>query len=477
MAPLNKLQERYDYICIGGGSGGVASSRRAASYGKKVALIESSPHLGGTCVNVGCVPKKIMWHAADLADRLRHASKGYHFENVPPPQFNWASFKPQRDAYIRRLNGIYETNLEKEKVDYYGGTARLVSPNEVQITPSDGSEPYVIAGDYITVATGGRPTIPSDDQIPGASLGIDSDGFFDLEDQPKRVAVVGAGYIAVELAGVLHTLGSETHVLIRREHVLRTFDPILQDTLTPWMEHTGIKIHKNTSVIKVEGQKGAELTVHLNDGPQLKVDCVLWAIGRHANTEGVGLEELGIQLDKKGDVVVDEFQKALFVEGKPQLQNIFAIGDVQGKALLTPVAIAAGRRLSNRLFGPEKFKKDKLLYEDIPTVVFSHPTIGTVGLTEPEARQKYGSAVKIYKSSFRSLYFSQIEEDHKEPTVYKLIVVGEEERVVGVHIIGQGSDEVLQGFAVAVKLGARKQDLDDTVAIHPTSAEELVTLR
>jgi glutathione reductase (NADPH) len=477
MAPLNKLRGKYDYICIGGGSGGVASSRRAASYGKKVALIESSPNLGGTCVNVGCVPKKIMWHAADLADRLRHASNGYHFENVPPPQFNWASFKPQRDAYIRRLNGIYEKNLEKEKVDYYGGSARIVSSNEVQITPSDGGEPYVIAGDYITIATGGRPTIPSDDEIPGASLGIDSDGFFELEDQPKRVAVVGAGYIAVELAGVLHTLGSETHVLIRREHVLRTFDPILQETLTPWMEHTGINIHKNTLVNKVEGEKGSELTVHLNDGTQLKVDCVLWAIGRHANTEGLGLEELGIQLDKRGDVVVDEFQKALFVEGKPQLENIFAVGDIQGKALLTPVAIAAGRRLSNRLFGPEKFKNDKLSYENIPTVVFSHPTIGTVGLTEPEARQKYGSAVKIYKSSFRSLYFSQIEEEHKEPTVYKLIVVGEEERVVGVHIIGQGSDEVLQGFAVAVKMGARKEDLDDTVAIHPTSAEELVTLR
>jgi glutathione reductase (NADPH) len=312
-----------------------------------------------------------MWHAADLADRLRHASNGYHFENVPPPQFNWASFKPQRDAYIRRLNGIYEKNLEKEKVDYYGGSARIVSSNEVQITPSDGGEPYVIAGDYITIATGGRPTIPSDDEIPGASLGIDSDGFFELEDQPKRVAVVGAGYIAVELAGVLHTLGSETHVLIRREHVLRTFDPILQETLTPWMEHTGINIHKNTLVNKVEGEKGSELTVHLNDGTQLKVDCVLWAIGRHANTEGLGLEELGIQLDKRGDVVVDEFQKALFVEGKPQLENIFAVGDIQGKALLTPVAIAAGRRLSNRLFGPEKFKNDKLSYENIPTVVFS----------------------------------------------------------------------------------------------------------
>ncbi|KIJ63309.1 hypothetical protein HYDPIDRAFT_113287 [Hydnomerulius pinastri MD-312] len=470
MAPVDRPQhERYDYICIGGGSGGVASSRRAASYGKKVAVIEVSPHLGGTCVNVGCVPKKIMWHAADLADKLRHASQGYHFEGVPEPKFNWETFKPQRDAYIRRLNKIYENNLDKEGVEYHAGFARMTSASSVEVTRPDGQK-YTLHADHVTIATGGRPTIPSDDQIPGASLGIDSDGFFDLEEQPKRVAVVGAGYIAVELAGVLHTLGTETHLFIRHDKVLRTFDPVLQDTLTPWMEHTGIKIHKNSKVVKVEGEKGKPLTIHKGDGQTVEVDCLLWAIGRHANTENLGLEELGIKLDEKGDVVVDVYQNST-------VKNVYAIGDVQGKALLTPVAIAAGRRLSNRLFGPEKFKNDKLSYEDIPTVVFSHPPIGTVGLTEPEAYEQYGKDVKIYKSSFRSLYFSQIIEHHKEPTVYKLIVVGEEERVVGVHIIGQGSDEVLQGFAVAVKMRARKQDLDDTVAIHPTSAEELVTLR
>ncbi|KAH7905081.1 hypothetical protein BJ138DRAFT_821179 [Hygrophoropsis aurantiaca] len=471
MAPIDKPStSKYDYICIGGGSGGVASSRRAASYGKKVAVIEVSPNLGGTCVNVGCVPKKIMWHAADLADRLRHAADGYRFKGVPTPEFDWKTFKPQRDAYIRRLNKIYETNLEKEHVDYYSGFARLTSASSVEITPPDGGEKYTLHADNICVATGGRPTIPSDDVIPGASLGIDSDGFFDLAEQPKRVAVVGAGYIAVELAGVLHTLGTETHLIIRQDKVLRTFDPIIQDTLTPWMEHTGINIHKKTNVVKVTGQAGQELTVHFDTGKTVVVDCLLWAIGRHANTEGVGLEELGVELDKRGDVVVDQYQNST-------VKGITSIGDVQGKALLTPVAIAAGRRLSNRLFGPEKFKDDKLDYTNIPTVVFSHPTIGTVGLTEAEAREIYGDAVKIYKSSFRSLYFSMINEDHKEPTVYKLIVVGEEEKVVGVHIIGQGSDEILQGFAVAVKMGARKRDLDDTVAIHPTSAEELVTLR
>lgn len=305
-----------------------------------------------------------MWHAADLADKLRHAAEGYQFQGVPQPKFNWAAFKPQRDAYIRRLNSIYENNLDKEKVDYHAGFARLTSPTSVEVTRPDGQK-YILHADHITVATGGRPTVPSDDAIPGASLGIDSDGFFDLEEQPKRVAIVGAGYIAVELAGVLNSLGTETHLFIRHDKVLRTFDPILQDTLTPWMEHTGIKLHKQSKVQRVEGEKGKTLTIHDNYGQTIEVDCLIWAIGRHANTEGVGLEELGIELDKKGDVVVDEFQNS-------NVKGVYAIGDVQGKALLTPVAIAAGRRLSNRLFGPEKFKNDKLSYEHIPSVVFSY---------------------------------------------------------------------------------------------------------
>ncbi|EIW85480.1 glutathione reductase [Coniophora puteana RWD-64-598 SS2] len=473
MAPITKKPAedvKYDYLCIGGGSGGVASSRRAASYGKKVALVEVSPNLGGTCVNVGCVPKKIMWHAADLADKIRHASSGYHFAGLSEPAFDWKTFKPQRDAYIRRLNKIYENNLDKEHVDYYAGRGTLISPTSVEVTPPSG-EKYILNADKILLATGGKPTIPSDDDIPGASLGIDSDGFFDLEEQPKRVAVVGAGYIAVELAGVLHTLGSETHVIIRHDRVLRTFDPLLQDTLTPWMEHTGIKVHKNSNVVKVEGQKGQTLTVHKADGSKVEVDCLLWAIGRHSDIAALGLDKVGVETDAKGNVKTDEWQKS-------NIDNIYSVGDLTGKWELTPVAIAAGRRLSNRLFGGEKFKNDRLKYEDIPSVVFSHPTIGTVGLTEPEARKKYGDdKVKIYKSSFRSLYFSQIAEEHKEPTAYKLVCVGEEERVVGLHIIGQGSDEILQGFSVAVKMGATKQDFDDTVAIHPTSSEELVTMR
>lgn len=306
--------------------------------------------------------QQIMWHAADLAEKMRHAPN-YHFQGVPEPKFAWETFKPQRDAYIRKLNGIYDSNFMKEGVEWFDGRAKFLSPTSVEVTRKDQSK-FTIHSDTITIATGGRPTIPSDEKIPGASLGVDSDGFFELESQPKRVAVVGAGYIAVELAGVLHTLGSETHIVIRHEKVLRTFDPILQDTLTPWMEKTGINIHKQTNIVKVEGEKGKTLTIHTDKGDKFEVDALIWAIGRHANTEGLGLEDIGVKLTEKGDVVVDEYQNT-------SVKGITSIGDVQGKALLTPVAIAAGRRLSNRLFGPEKFKDDKLDYNNIPTVVFS----------------------------------------------------------------------------------------------------------
>ncbi|KAF8655842.1 hypothetical protein AX16_002926 [Volvariella volvacea WC 439] len=462
-------REKYDFILLGGGSGGSGAARRAASYGKKVAIIES--HLpGGTCVNVGCVPKKIMWYAADFQDRLKYHSGGYRFQGVDAPKFDWTSFKARRDVYIKKLDGIYETNWAKEGIEYHHGFGRLTSPNSIEVTRDDGHK-YTLNADQICIAVGGEPTLPSDEKIPGASLGISSDGFFDLTEQPKRVAVVGAGYIAVELAGIFNALGSETHLIIRYDRVLRRFDPTVQETITPWMEKTGVHIHKHSHVTRVDGAKGQTLTVHLDNGGKVEVDTLLWAVGRHSRTKNIGLEEAGVKLDAHGNIIVDEYQVS-------SVPHITAIGDVAGKELLTPVAIAAGRRLANRLFGPEQFKDDKLSYEDIPSVVFSHPPIGAVGLTEPQARKQYGDdAIKIYKSSFKSLYFAMVDEEHKEPTVYKLICAGPEERVVGVHIIGQGSDEVLQGFAVAVKMKARKKDLDDTVAIHPTSAEELVTLR
>lgn len=305
-----------------------------------------------------------MWHAADIADKIRHAV-GYEFQGpgVGKPQFDWKTFKPKRDAYIKRLNGIYDANVAKDGVELHHGTARVISPSVVEVSGPEGT--YTLNTEHICVATGGRPTIPSDDEIPGASLGVDSDGFFDLTEQPRRVAVVGAGYIAVELAGVFNTLGTETHIVIRGETVLRTFDPSLQEVLTNWMKHTGVNVHSESHVERVEGTKGQELTVYLKNGKQLKVDVLVWAIGRHANTEGLGLEKLGVKLDKKGDVIVDEYQET-------GVKGVLALGDVAGKALLTPVAIAAARRVSNRLFGPEKFKNDKLNYDNIATVVFSY---------------------------------------------------------------------------------------------------------
>ena len=302
-----------------------------------------------------------MWHAADLADKLRH-TVGYKFQGVGQPTFDWATFKTQRDAYIQKLRGVYQNNWNREGIHLLEGHATIVSPTEVQVSQPDG-ESYTVKTDHICVAVGGYPTIPSDDKIPGASLGITSDGFFELEQQPKRVVVVGAGYIAVELAGIFNTLGSETHLLIRGDTVLRTFDPSIQEVLTPWMEHTGIKLHRQTQVTKVEGEPG-NLTIHTDKGDKIQADVLLWAIGRQAKTKDLGLETVGVKTTPKGDIVVDEYQTS-------NVPSISSIGDVTGKWLLTPVAIAAGRRLANRLFGPPEFKDDKLSYDNIATVVFA----------------------------------------------------------------------------------------------------------
>jgi len=481
MAPVSSHKYDYDMLVIGGGSGGMGASRRAAQYGKKVAVIEGSGVLGGTCVNVGCVPKKVMWYTADIADKLR-AAKEYGFSVDPNFSFSWPEIKKRRDAYIHRLNGIYEKNLGNDGVEYISGRARFAGPNELIVKELDGGKERTISAERICIAVGGRP---GKIDVEGADYGINSDGFFLLEDLPKRVVVVGAGYIAVELAGVLHTLGAETHILIRHDNFLRTFDPIIYETLIKHMEHTGIHIHRKTNVKKVVHREGVSvdqvdttrevpMTVHTDSGAPIDAECLLWAIGRDPETDTLGLDKVPeIKLDKKGQIEVDEYQETA-------LKHISALGDVDGKAPLTPVAIAAGRRLANRLYGGEAGKKlgIKLDFNNIPSVIFSHPTCGSVGLTEPEAREKYGDdQVKVYKSNFTAMYFAVFsKQEDKEPTAYKLVCVGEEDKVVGLHIIGQGSDEIMQGFAVAIKLGATKKDFDDTVAIHPTSGEELVTM-
>ena len=399
-----------------------------------------------------------MWHAADVAEALKSAPEyGFSDSGSKNPNFNWNYFAEKRDAYVRRLNGIYDRNLEKDKVEYISGHAKLLGNKkvEVSIRGEDGqfnAGKFTISADHICIATGGRPTLPSDKDIPGASLGIDSDGFFALREQPKRVAVVGAGYIAVELAGVFNTLGSETHLLIRRDTFLRPFDRLFNDTLQEYMGETGLQVHKQTNVKKVTGEKGGPLTLELDTGKTLEVDCLLWAIGRYPNVEGLGIEAEGVKQAKDGSIVVDKYQNT-------SVPGISAVGDIAGKALLTPVAIAAGRRLSNRLFGPPEFKDDHLDYDNIPTAIFSHPTCGSVGLSEAEAVEKYGQdKVFVYQTRFTNMYFGMLE--HKQPTVYKLVVYGEEEKVVGVHLVGLSSDELIQALGIAVKMGATKKDFE-----------------
>ncbi|KAL5533435.1 GLR1_2 [Sanghuangporus sanghuang] len=376
-----------DFVVIGSGSGGIAAARRGAIYGKKAAVIEQTGLLGGTCVNAGCVPKKLMWHAAGISEKLRDApSYCFKAESNGEAHFDWAEFKAKRDAYIRRLNRIYEKNLQNDGVEEHIGQASLVSPNRVRVERPDGpiNELHM---KYVCIATG---AIPSETDVPGASLGIDSNGFFELEKHPKRWMIVGGGYIGVETSGIFNSLRSEVHLVVRHDHVLCRFDPGIQETLTGWIKHSGIKVHKSTEVERIEGKRGGPLIAHFDDGSAVEVDVLLWAVGRRPNTETLNLDTVGIQTNEFGNILVDEWQRTT-------VPNIFVIGDVQGKWLLTPVAIVAGRRLANRLFGPEKFKNDKLVYENIPSVVFSHPPTGAVGLTEPEAREQFGDAkIKIY---------------------------------------------------------------------------------
>lgn len=444
----------YDCLVIGGGSGGIACAVRAASYGARCAVIESGP-LGGTCVNVGCVPKKVMWYGASIAHTLEDAA-GYGFE-VGETGFRWSTLKEARDAYVRRLNGIYEKRLADSGIDYVRGRARFCGERRVQV---DGEG---FSAEHVVIATGGFPTVPA---VPGAELGITSDGFFLLDHAPARVIVVGSGYIATELTGMFQALGSRVSLLVRRERLLRHFDDMLGELLTEQMRADGVEVLTRTRVLSLRRGSGDVLEVECDDGTTREAEALLWAIGRTPATAELGLSDTSITVNDNGTIPTDAWQNT-------NVAGVHAIGDVTGRAALTPVAIAAGRRLADRVFGGMEGRH--LSYDLVPSVVFGHPPIGSVGMTESEARKAHGEDLRVYRTRFTPMYYAFTA--HRRPCEMKLLTAGPDERVVGCHIAGLGADEMLQGFAVAIRMGATKADFDDTVAIHPTGAEELVTMR
>ena len=450
------MVKEYDYIVIGGGSGGIASANRAAMHGAKVILFEGK-EVGGTCVNVGCVPKKVMWYGAQVAETLHRYAGEYGFD-VTLNKFDFATLKANRQAYIDRIHGSYERGFDSNGVERVYEYARFVDPHTVEVAGERYTAPHIL------IATGGHALYPN---IPGSEYGITSDGFFELDEVPKRTAVIGAGYIAVEVAGVLNALGSDTHLFVRKDRPLRTFDKDIVDVLVDEMAKSGPTLHTHANAIEVVKNADDSLTISFDNGETITVDCLIWAIGRAANTSGFGLEKTGVKLTEKGTIYSDEFENT-------SVPGIYALGDVTGKLDLTPVAVKAGRQLSERLFNN---KADaKLDYTDVATVVFSHPVIGSVGLTEEKAIAKYGPEnIKVYKSSFTPMYTAL--GDNRQPSTMKLVTLGDDEKIIGLHGIGYGVDEMIQGFSVAIKMGATKADFDNTVAIHPTGSEEFVTMR
>lgn len=447
--------KHFDLIVLGGGSGGIASAVRAAKHGAKVAVIEQR-HLGGTCVNLGCVPKKVMYNASLIAETLSKATD-YGFHSEPAP-LNWQKLVANRNAYIERLRHNYSKRFEQYQITHLVGHGVFHDAHTVVV------DDMAYQAEHIIIATGGEPALPS---IDGIHHVIDSDGFFSLTKQPNKVAVIGSGYIGVELAGVLHGLGSETHLLMRGEKPLARFDSIISDTLLEIMQQQGVFIHQNHKAQAIRLQSDGRKAIHCASGSVIEdIDVIIAAVGRTPRTQQLNLAKVKVKMDKRGLIKVDKWQNT-------SIKGIYAIGDVTEAPALTPVAIAAGRRLADRLFGNQP--RACVDYKNICTVVFSHPPAGTVGLTEQQAVEQYGhERIKIYTTRFNPMLDALSEQ--KTPTVMKLVTLDAKEKIIGLHVLGYGADEMLQGFGVAINMGACKKDFDKTIAIHPTSAEELVTM-
>lgn len=446
--------KRFDLIVIGGGSGGLAVAEKAAEYGGHVALIESN-RLGGTCVNNGCVPKKIMWYAAQLA----HAVDDANDFGVPARRdsTDWVRLVQGRDKYVNDVNQYWNRYVVDSGIKRIQGHARFVDRRTVKV-----DDDYFSA-EHIVIATGGRPIVP---RVKGAELGITSDDFFTLQQQPKNVAIIGGGYIGVELSGMLSALGSKVSLVTMESRILETFDTMVSEVLASELRRQGIAVHTNFTAARLDESSGGIRLTSVDGVSLADFDSVIWAVGRRPNTEALNLQNTGIETRPNGTIPVDASENT-------KVKGIYAIGDITGKVALTPVAIEAGRRLAARLFDN---KADSLLdYQNIPSVVFSHPPAGTVGLTESQAREQYPGAVTVYTSEFVPMRHALSAQGTS--TAMKLVCAGAEQKIVGIHIVGDNADEMLQGFAVAVKLGATKADFDNTVAVHPTSAEELVTMK
>ena len=446
----------YDIIAIGGGSGGSATMNRAAMHGAKAAVIEGNI-IGGTCVNVGCVPKKVMWYGAQVSETLKNYAADYGY-TIGETSFDFKTLRKNREAYIERSRQAFSNNFNRNGVDYIEGYARFVDKNTVEVNGEH------IRAKHIVIATGSYAFIPN---VPGSELGGTSDDVFAWEELPESVSIIGAGYIAVELAGVLHALGVKTDLFVRKGGPLRGFDQGIVEVLVEEMKKNGQPLHTHKVPQKLEKLNNGDIQIHFEDGTTHTSQKVIWAVGRKANVHQLNLEAAGVELTERGFFQVDEYQNTT-------TPGIYALGDVSGEKELTPVAIKAGRTLAERLFnGKTDAKMD---YELIPTVVFSHPAIGSIGLTQEQAEAKYGvENIKVYQSTFAGMYSAITV--HRQMTKLKLITLGEEEKVIGLHGIGGGIDEMIQGFAVAVKMGATKADFDATVAIHPTASEEFVTMR
>ena len=447
------MNRHFDLIAIGGGSGGLAVAERAAAHGRRVAVVEPAK-MGGTCVNNGCVPKKVMWYAANLVHAVDDAP-GFGIP-VQRGTTDWTHLVTGRQAYIANINRYWDGHVEELGITHLQGHARFIGPGELDV---DGQ---TYGADHIVVATGGRPIVPP---LPGAELGITSDGFFQLTEQPRRVAVIGGGYIGVELAGVLAALGSEVTLVALEKRLLEAFDPMISQVLMQEMKRQQIALRLGFRVAGL-AKSMAGIALEAVDGECLDgFDCVIWAVGRAPNTRELNLQAAGVDVHDNGIVPTDDYQNT-------NVPGIYAIGDITGRTPLTPVAIAAGRRLADRLFNDQP--ESRVDYHNIPSVVFSHPPVATLGLTEPAARERHAK-VTVYRTEFTPMRHAL--SDHGATTAMKLVCTGDEQRVAGIHLIGDNVDEMLQGFAVAVKMGATKADFDNTLAIHPTSAEELVTLK